>query len=137
MALTDPATRAPVDPSEPRAPSALAASAAIICFNEAACIDKCLESLAGFAEIVVVDSGSSDGTLAIVDRFARRGFPIRLTHQPWLGYARQKQLALELATQPWVLSIDADEWPDEDLRASLPRLMAADDRLPAGRCAVR
>jgi glycosyltransferase involved in cell wall biosynthesis len=127
MALTNPATRSPVDPSEPRAPGALAASAAIICFNEAACIDKCLESLAGFAEIVVVDSGSSDGTLAIVDGFAQRGFPIRLIHQPWLGYARQKQLALELATQPWVFSIDADEWLDEDLRASLPRLMAADE----------
>src|SRR6202041_1998484 len=84
-------------------------------------------SLARFAEIVVVDSGSSDRTLAIVDGFAQRGFPIRLIHQPWLGYARQKQLALELATQPWVFSIDADEWLDEDLRASLPRLMAADE----------
>ena len=78
--------------------------------------------LAGFAEIVVVNSGSSDGTLAIVDRFARRGFPIRLIHQPWLGYARQKQLALELATQPWVLSIDADEWLT---RISGPRCRAS------------
>jgi glycosyltransferase involved in cell wall biosynthesis len=127
MALTDPATLSPVRPSDPPAPGALAASAAIICLNEAACVGKCLESLAGFAEIVVVDSGSSDDTLAIVDGFARRGFAIRLIHQPWLGYARQKQLALDLATQPWVLSIDADEWLDEDLRASLPRLMAADE----------
>jgi len=86
-----------------------------------------LESLRGFAEIVVVDSGSSDGTVAIAEEFARRGFPIRLIHQPWLGYARQKQLALDLATQPWVFSIDADEWLDEDLRASLPRLMSADE----------
>jgi glycosyltransferase involved in cell wall biosynthesis len=126
MVLTDPATLSPVRASEP-ATSALSLSAAVICLNEAACIGKCLESLSGFAEIVVVDSGSSDGTLAIVDDFARRGSPVRLIHQPWLGYARQKQLALDLATQPWVFSIDADEWLDEDLRASLPRLMSADE----------
>jgi glycosyltransferase involved in cell wall biosynthesis len=125
MALTDPATLSPVRPSEPTASGALSLSAAIICLDEAACIGKCLESLRGFAEIVVVDSGSSDGTLAIVDDFAQRGFPIRLIHHPWLGYARQKQLAVDLTTQPWVFSIDADEWLDEDLRASLPRLMSA------------
>jgi glycosyltransferase involved in cell wall biosynthesis len=129
MALTDPATLTPVRPSDPPANGPLALSAAIICLNEAACIGKCLESLRDCAEIVVVDSGSSDGTLAIVEGFARRGFPVQLIHQPWLGYARQKQLALDLATQPWVLSVDADEWLDEDLRASLPRLMAAGDEV--------
>jgi glycosyltransferase involved in cell wall biosynthesis len=127
MALTDPETLSPIRASERLANSALSLSGAVICLNEAACIGKCLESLRDCAEIVVVDSGSSDGTLAIVDAFARQGFPIRLIHQPWLGYARQKQLALDLATQPWVFSIDADEWLDEDLRASLPRLMSADE----------
>jgi glycosyltransferase involved in cell wall biosynthesis len=127
MALMHPAT--PVPLSDPRAParSALAASAAIICLDEAACIGKCLESLSDFAEIVVVDSGSTDATLAIVDEFMRRGFPIRLINQAWLGYARQKQFALDQAREPWVFSIDADEWLDEDLRASLSRLMAADE----------
>jgi glycosyltransferase involved in cell wall biosynthesis len=127
MDLTHPATLAPASLRDPQAPGALALSAAIICLNEAACIGKCLESLSGFAEIVVVDSGSSDGTLAIVDEFARRGFPVRLISQPWLGYARQKQFVLDQTTEPWILSVDADEWLDDDLRASLPRLMAADD----------
>ncbi len=127
MALTHPATISPPRPANSAAPGALAASAAVICFNEAACIDKCLQSLNGFAEIIVVDSGSTDGTLAIVDEFGRRGFPIRLINQAWLGYARQKQLALDQAREPWVFSIDADEWLDDDLRASLPRLMAAGD----------
>src|ERR1700728_923809 len=126
MVLTDPATLSPVRASEP-ATSALSVSAAVICLNEAACIGKCLESLRDCAEIVVVDSGSTDATAAIVDGLVQRGFPIRLIHQPWLGYARQKQLALDLATQPWVFSIDADEWLDEDLRATLPRLMAGDE----------
>ncbi len=98
MALTDPATLSPVRPADPPAEARFGLSAAIICLNEAACIGKCLESLRDCAEIVVVDSGSSDGTLAIVEEFAQRGFPIRLIRQPWLGYARQKQLALDLAT---------------------------------------
>ncbi len=128
MDLKHPATFSPVPLSDPPAPaqSALALSAAIICLNEAACIGKCLESLRDFAEIVVVDSGSSDATRTIVNEFMRRGFPIRLINQAWLGYAGQKQFALDQATQPWVFSIDADEWLDDDLRASLPRLMMAD-----------
>jgi len=127
MALTDPASLSPVRPSYPPAPGALELSAAVICLNEAACIGKCLESLRDCAEIIVVDSGSTDATLAIVDDFVRRGFPIRLIHQPWLGYALQKQFALDQTKGRWVLSVDADEWLDDDLRASLPRLMAADE----------
>jgi glycosyltransferase involved in cell wall biosynthesis len=127
MALTHPATISPICSSDSPAGGALAASATIVCLNEAACIGSCLESLRGFAEIVVVDSGSSDATLAIVDEFARRGFPLRLINQAWLGYARQKQFALDHATQPWVLSIDADEWLDDELRAALPELLAADE----------
>ena len=104
-------------------------SATVICKNEEACIGKCLSSLKGLAEIVVVDSGSTDGTLAIVEDFSRRGLPIRLIHQPWLGYARQKQFALDQASSPWVLSIDADEWLDDDLRTELPRLIGAEDSI--------
>jgi glycosyltransferase involved in cell wall biosynthesis len=129
MALTHPSTNSPIRSSDPPAGGALTASATIVCLNEAACIGKCLESLRGFAEIVVVDSGSSDATLAIVDEFARRGFPLRLINQAWLGYARQKQFALDHATQPWVFSIDADEWLDDELRAALPELIAADEAI--------
>jgi len=111
------------------AASALPISATVICKNEEACIGKCLSSLDGLAEIVVVDSGSTDGTLAIVEDFQRRGLPIRLIHQPWLGYAAQKQFALDQATESWVLSIDADEWLDGALAADLPRLVAADESL--------
>ena len=127
MALIDPATLSPVRPSDPSARGTLALSAAVICFNEAACIAKCLESLRDCAEIVVVNSGSMDATSAIVEDFVRRGVPVQFIHQPWLGYARQKQFALDQTKEPWIMSVDADEWLDEDLRASLPRLMAADE----------
>ena len=111
-------------PPEPQC--RLSVSAAIICKNEEACIAKCLESLSSFADIVVADSGSTDATLAIVQAFIDRKFPIRLIHKEWMGYAAQKQFALDQATQPWILSIDADEWLDAKLRAALPQLLAAD-----------
>ncbi len=113
--------------ARPSAPaSVLPISATVICKNEEACIGKCLSSLEGLGEIVVVDLGSTDRTLAVVEDFSRRGFPIRLIHQDWLGYASQKQFALDQAREPWILSVDADEWLDDTLRAELPRLVAAD-----------
>jgi glycosyltransferase involved in cell wall biosynthesis len=115
--------------ANPLKPDPLPISAIVICKNEEACIGKCLASLAGLAEIVVVDSGSTDRTLAVVDEFVRGGLPIRLIRQDWLGYARQKQFALDQARQPWTLSVDADEWLDDDLIADLPRLVAADESL--------
>ena len=100
-------------------------SATVICKNEEVCIPACLASLESCAEIVVVDSGSTDSTLAIIRDFIARGWPIRLIERGWPGYAKQKQFALEQATQDWVLSIDADEWLDDELRADLPRLLQA------------
>jgi glycosyltransferase involved in cell wall biosynthesis len=123
--MTDRANPNPASPS----PAPLPISATVICKNEEACIGKCLSSLEGLAEIIVVDSGSTDGTLAVVEDFSRRGFPIRLIHRPWLGYARQKQFALDEASNSWILSIDADEWLDDDLRAELPRLAAAEESI--------
>jgi glycosyltransferase involved in cell wall biosynthesis len=108
-------------------------SAAVICKNEEACIGACLASLESCAEIVVVDSGSTDATLSIVRDFAARGFPIKLIERGWRGYAMQKQFALEQATQPWVLSIDADEWLDDALRADLPRLLRAPENIAGWR----
>ena len=114
----------------PASPSgALPISATVICQNEEACIGKCLQSLAGLAEIIVVDSGSTDNTLAIIEEHARRGLPIRLVHQAWLGYANQKQFALDQARETWILSIDADEWLDDELRKEVPRLIAADESI--------
>ena len=78
---------------------------------------------------MIVDSGSTDATASIVEGFATRGFPIRFIHRQWPGYARQKQFALEQASQPWVLSIDADEWLDDELRAHLPELLRAGEEV--------
>jgi glycosyltransferase involved in cell wall biosynthesis len=106
-------------------------SATIICRNERNYITKCMESLDGFHEIVVVDSGSTDATLDLLRRFIARGWPIKLIERGWPGYARQKQFAWEQATGDWVLSIDSDEWLDDDLRRALPALLAAREDVAA------
>lgn len=80
-------------------------SAAIICLNEEANIGRCLDALAWCDDVVVVDSGSTDETLAIV-----RGHPrTRILHRPFDSYAKQKNYALDHCRHDWVISVDADE----------------------------
>ena len=87
-------------------------SVTIIAINEADRLARCLESVHGWAdEIVVLDSGSTDDTVEIAKRFTDR---VQVTD--WPGYGPQKQRALEQATGDWVLSIDADEELTPELR---------------------
>jgi glycosyltransferase involved in cell wall biosynthesis len=95
-------------------------SAVIITLNAASQLAECLDSLAFCDEIVVVDSGSSDGT---ADLARQRG--ARVIHQDWLGYGRQKQFAVEQAANEWVLCVDADERVTTELRESIVAILAA------------
>ena len=108
-------------------------SAFIVCKNEAAVLADCLDSLDPCREIVIVDSGSTDGTLELIEAYRESGFPIRLIERAWPGYAKQKQFALEQCKEPWCLSLDADERLDPELKATLST-MPLDDSLPS-RCA--
>ncbi len=112
-------------------------SAFIICQNEEAYLGKCIESLDKCAEIVVVDSGSTDGTIPLLQSYIDKGWPIRLFHEKWRGYAAQKQFALDQCTQPWRLNMDSDERLDANLRALLPNLIAASDDIVGWRVARR
>jgi glycosyl transferase family 2/lipopolysaccharide kinase (Kdo/WaaP) family protein len=76
----------------------------IICFNEEANIRRCLESVKWCDEIVIVDSFSTDQTVAICREYTRR-----IIQRPWPGYVEQKRFALSQATHEWVLNVDADE----------------------------
>ncbi|RMG46445.1 MAG: glycosyltransferase [Acidobacteria bacterium] len=97
-------------------------SAAIITRNEAHNLPRLLEALRGVAdEVVVVDSGSDDGTPEIARRFGAR-----VIETDWPGFGLQKQRALAACRGEWVLSIDADEVPDEALAAALSRLPPPD-----------
>ena len=97
-------------------------SAVIITKDEERNIARCLESLKGVAnEVVVVDSGSTDRTEAIC-----REAGVRFVSHPWEGYSGQKNYANSLATHPWILSIDADEALSPTLRESLLALRGTD-----------
>jgi glycosyltransferase involved in cell wall biosynthesis len=89
-------------------------SAVVITRNEESRLAACLESVAFADEIVVVDSGSSDGTLEIALQYGARIF-----RQDWLGFGRQKQFAVSCASHDWVLCLDADERVSPELRASI------------------
>lgn len=108
----------PVPPPAPEA-ERVAVSAFVVCRDESAMIGDCLASLRHCREIVVVDSGSTDGTLDLVRRYAEASYPIRLLHREWDGFATQKQYALDAARGPWCLSLDADERLDEDMQRTL------------------
>ncbi|MFA7243369.1 MAG: glycosyltransferase family 2 protein [Sulfuricellaceae bacterium] len=95
-------------------PAKLPFSAVIIAFNEARRIRDCLESVAFADEIVLVDSGSTDGTQEIALQYGAR-----VVHQAWLGFGRQKQFAVSSAAHDWVLCLDADERVSDELRAGI------------------
>lgn len=101
------------------------ASVYIICRDEARTIGDCLASVARFSDIVVVDSGSTDGTLAIVEKHASEGLPIRLFQREWPGYAEQKQFALEACGLDWCLNLDADEAIDDRLADAIAAAIAS------------
>ena len=86
-------------------------AAAIIAGNEARCIARCLESLAGAVDEIVLIDSSSDGTTAIAQQFPL----VRIVRADWQDdFARQRNLALEHVKSDWVLMIDADEELESD-----------------------
>ena len=94
-------------------------SVTIITRNEQASLRRCLQSVAWADEIVVLDSGSSDDTLAIARECGAKVH----TTADWPGFGVQKNLALDLATGEWALSLDADEWVTPELRVEIELAM--------------
>ena len=86
-------------------------TAFVVCCNEAKHIRRCLESIKWCHEIVVVDSGSTDGTLDIC-----REYTSRIFQRPWPGFVEQKRYALAQCRSDWVLNIDADEEVSPELK---------------------
>ena len=86
----------------------------VITRNESANIAACLESVAWADEIIVVDSHSTDETVAIAQRLATR-----VEVREWPGYGAQKNYAATLASNDWILSIDADERISKELASEI------------------
>jgi glycosyltransferase involved in cell wall biosynthesis len=94
------------------------------CRNEEANLAACLDSVAWADEILVVDSGSTDGTLAIARRYTDRV----LEHE-YVNSATQKNWAIPQAAHGWVMVIDADERVTPELQAEIRALLAEEPPL--------
>ena len=95
-------------------------SVSIITKNEAANLTGCLESVAFAGQVVVVDSGSDDGTPEIA-----RGFGCDVFIEDWKGFGRQKQAAIDRCREPWVLVLDADERIPPETQAAIRGVVSA------------
>lgn len=95
-------------------------SAVVITLNAATHLRACLASVAFAQEIVVIDSGSSDATVAIAEAAGAR-----VIRKTWQGFGKQKQFAVAQARNDWVLCLDADERVSDELRPAVMRALAA------------
>jgi glycosyltransferase involved in cell wall biosynthesis len=96
-------------------------SAVIITKDEERNIERCLRALTFVDEIVVVDSGSTDRTLEICERYG-----CRIIRAGWMGFGRNKGLAVASASNDWVLSVDADEEVTPELAREIEATLSRD-----------
>jgi len=101
-------------------------SVAILAHNEAANIRRTLESVAWADELILVDSGSTDETVAIAQEFQAKVF-----YEPWKGYGPQMNSAIDKCTSPWIFSLDADEALTPDLQAEIESLIEGHPKFDA------
>jgi glycosyltransferase involved in cell wall biosynthesis len=99
-------------------------SVTIITLNEADHIAAAIDSASWADEIVVVDSGSTDDTVAIA-----RSKGVRVEHRDWTGWIDQKNFAATLASHDWIFSLDADERITQALASEIRALLASEPAL--------
>ena len=93
-------------------------SVVVVTKDEEKNIERALKSVSAFDDIVVLDAFSSDATVGICGKYTDRVY-----QREWMGYARQKQAAVDLAANPWVLILDADERVTEGLAEEIKKRM--------------
>src|SRR6186713_3700345 len=99
-------------------------SVVIICKNGAAVIGETIKSFSGLTDdILIYDNGSTDNTKDIVKQSNAR-----LIEGSWEGFGKTKNKANALAKYEWILSLDADEAIDEELKESLLQQDLADEK---------
>lgn len=95
-------------------------SVVVICRDESDRIEACLQSVHGWAdEIIVLDSGSTDGTVGIARRYTDKVWV-----SGWPGYGPQRNRALAKASGDWVMTLDADERATPELREAIDRALS-------------
>ncbi|MFN8424390.1 MAG: glycosyltransferase family 2 protein [Anaerolineae bacterium] len=107
-------------------------TAIVLTLDEAEHLPACLESLRFADRVIVVDSGSRDGTTALA-----RAAGAAVVHHPFVNYSRQREFALSLSATRWSLFVDADERVPAALADEIRRVVDRDasvrtDDAPAG-----
>lgn len=98
-------------------------SVIVITRDEEENIERCLQSVTWADELVVVDSGSTDRTVELARRFTDRVYDTE-----WRGYAGTKAYAVDRASHPWVLWLDADEAVTPELAEEIRGVLRGADR---------
>ncbi len=96
-------------------------SVIIITKNEENNIEDCLKSVQWADEIIIVDSESNDTTVEIAGKYTQKIYT-----RKWEGYSKQKQYALSLASNDWVMSLDADERVTVELKDEIQSGLSED-----------
>ena len=111
------------------------ASVYMITLNEEKVVAESLASVAAFAEVIVVDSGSVDRTIEIAKQFPN----VKTYHNDWPGFSKQKSYALSLCSHAWAFNLDADELPTKAYLDEVRILIAAEshDALESNRTLIR
>ncbi len=100
-------------------------SIVIVCKNEARVIGSTLESIRGVTDdVIVYDNGSTDDTMEIV-----KSYPVCLYTGSWEGFGKTKNKAIAHAKYDWILSLDADEAMDDNLKDSLSNIDLSNEKL--------
>ncbi|MFZ5869230.1 MAG: glycosyltransferase family 2 protein [Actinomycetota bacterium] len=101
-------------------PRSVPVAALVLTYNEQANIARCLRSLGWAEQVVVVDSGSTDGTIELATAMGAE-----VVHHPWPGYGAQREFALRLPQlrHPWAYFVDADEWVSDGLAAEVASVL--------------
>lgn len=108
-------------------------SCCIIAKNEGDRIGDCIRAVQGLVnEVVVIDSGSTDDTVAVAEALGAR-----VIHHDWPGYGPQKRYSEECAANDWILNLDADEIVTPALYNEIKALMTSGARLNAYRFRIR
>ena len=102
-------------------PGSVPVSVVVLTLNEEPNIRRCLASVGWADQVVVVDSGSTDGTMA-----AAKSMGAEVVEQPWLGFSAQRDYALRmpLIRHDWVYFVDADEWVSPQLAVEIAAELA-------------
>jgi glycosyltransferase involved in cell wall biosynthesis len=90
-------------------------SVTILTKNSAAYLVECLSALEAFAEVVIIDNGSTDNTLALASGFRN----VKVYEHPFIGFGPLKNMAVDKATNDWIFSVDSDEIVTSELASEI------------------